>query len=651
MLSARSQDAAAALRKYGELIVRAGGEIRGAIQSLTAGPGLQLADWHTEAGYQQAALGEFRNRCRAASQASVEQFADWANLCESRAHLIKNGAKDLSGAIVCSDVRREVAELCYHRLYLRSLIHAAEEKTPELRSWTGVRMQNAQSRLVQLDQDHIKRSTQLLIKRLTAREIPIGVSRGAKKDLTERSLIENEAGKQTRHIPLRSLFARAFSAAVALKPCFMMSPASVSQFLAQNPSAFDLVVIDEASQMRPEDALATLARGKQLIVVGDPMQLPPTTFFDSVQDEVPDDDEKDDLTVDTESILDLGLSKLRPARDLRWHYRSRHESLIAFSNREFYRDRLIVFPSPVAKATHVGIQYLHVIDGLYRASLNSNEAAAVVKTVADLIRENPNRSIGVVAVNQPQRDLLSDEFDRLFAEDAAMEHYRAHWSGTLEEFFVNNLENVQGHERDVIVISTVYGPEVQGGPVMQRFGPINSKMGHRRLNVLFTRAKELVVLVTSLQSEAIKVQPTSPPGVLALKRYLEYARSGRLDGGQSGGRSYDSPFETEVADVLAQLGHRAQPQVGVAGFFIDLAVRHPTLTDHYVLGIECDGATYHSAKSARDRDRLRQEILERLGWRLHRVWSTDWYQNREREVERLKHSVINAIQLATAKVS
>lgn len=227
-----------------------------------------------------------------------------------------------------------------------------------------------------------------------------------------------------------------------------------------------------------------------------------------------------------------------------------------------------------------------------------------------------------------------------------MEEFRARWSGTLGEFFINNLENVQGHERDVIVISTVYGRSAPDGPVFQRFGPINSKVGHRRLNVLFTRARELVVLISSMQSEDIKVESTSAPGVIALKSYLEYARSGRLDGGERTGRSADSPFEEEVAYQLTLMGHGIEPQVGVAGYFIDMAVRHPTAQNHYVLGIECDGATYHSARCARDRDRLRQEILESLGWRLHRIWSTDWYRARDREIDRLKRIVADAIARA-----
>jgi very-short-patch-repair endonuclease len=209
----------------------------------------------------------------------------------------------------------------------------------------------------------------------------------------------------------------------------------------------------------------------------------------------------------------------------------------------------------------------------------------------------------------------------------------------LEEFFVKNLENVQGDERDIIVISTVYGPETPGGPVHQRFGPINSNVGHRRLNVLFTRAKERVVLVSSLKAEDIVISEASKPGVRALKRYLEYARSGRLEQGVTGHGTFESPFELEVAGVLQAHGFEVEPQVGVAGYRIDLAVRSRTNRDHFIVGIECDGATYHSAKSARDRDRLRQEILERLGWRLYRIWSADWFLHRDREVRRLAEHI------------
>lgn len=646
LLSGQVSQAIGTLEQYARPAKEAVQKARGLISALESEAGLVLGEWAGVALIDGVSPRSLQSLATQSANANSERYGEWANVCEPRGFLRANGAGTVADALVREDIPGDRAEDCYLRLYYRGLIHAAAEKAPELRSWNGVRMQNARARLAQLDRAHIKNSAAILIQSLASREIPKGISRGAKRDLTEQALIENEVGKQTRHVPIRSLLARAFNAAVALKPCFMMSPASVSQFLSAESASFDLVVIDEASQMRPEDALASLARTKQLVVVGDPMQLPPTTFFDSVEEEMPDDQDRDDLTVDTESILDLGLSRLRPARDLRWHYRSRHESLIAFSNRQFYNDRLIVFPSPVAKAAHLGIQFIHVADGYYRASLNLNEAARVVRTVQELVKENPNRSVGVVSINQPQRDLLADEFDRVCAQDPSMEEFRARWSGTLGEFFINNLENVQGHERDVIVISTVYGRSAPDGPVFQRFGPINSKVGHRRLNVLFTRARELVVLISSMQSEDIKVESTSAPGVIALKSYLEYARSGRLDGGERTGRSADSPFEEEVAYQLTLMGHGIEPQVGVAGYFIDMAVRHPTAQNHYVLGIECDGATYHSARCARDRDRLRQEILESLGWRLHRIWSTDWYRARDREIDRLKRIVADAIARA-----
>jgi very-short-patch-repair endonuclease len=373
------------------------------------------------------------------------------------------------------------------------------------------------------------------------------------------------------------------------------------------------------------------------------MQLPPTSFFDGTQDALPDDNEEY-VDIDTESVLDQALSSWRPHRELNWHYRSRHHSLIAFSNKEFYGNRLVVFPSPAAQSARFGIEHLYVEKATYASSLNPLEAETVVKHVKQLIRLRPDSSIGVVAINQAQRDLLKDHFDREFAEDDELEEYRARWSDTLGEFFVKNLENVQGDERDIIVISTVYGPAEIGGKVAQRFGPINSKTGHRRLNVLFTRAKEKVVLVTSLRPEDILAENTAAPGVQAFKGYLEYARSGRLETGMHDtGRSPESPFEEEVIEVIRELGYQAHPQVGVAGYFIDIAVRHPLNREHFMLGIECDGATYHSAKSARDRDRLREEVLSRLHWQLHRIWSTDWFHNRDREVKRLDARIKEAV--------
>ena len=351
------------------------------------------------------------------------------------------------------------------------------------------------------------------------------------------------------------------------------------------------------------------------------MQLPPTSFFDRV-DSVPDDEIDEEEIVDNESILDLALSEFRPARELRWHYRSRHESLVAFSNRRFYENRLIVFPSPLdpdrdKREPKLGV-YHHFVAGKYKGHVNIAEAQAVAEAAIVLMAAEPDRSLGIVTLNQPQRDVLLEEMERLVPREAAVQQYVERWESTLEPFFVKNLENVQGDERDVIFISTVYGPDAATGMVMNRFGPINGTHGHRRLNVLFTRAKNRVEVFTSMRPNDIRTTDGSQQGVHALKAYLEYAESGRLEAGEASGREPDSEFEELVCDRLRQKGFEVVPQVGVAGYFIDLAVRHSKRSG-YLLGIECDGASYHSSRSARDRDRLRQEVLERLKWNIYRI--------------------------------
>jgi len=389
--------------------------------------------------------------------------------------------------------------------------------------------------------------------------------------------------------------------------------------------------------MRPEEALGSIVRTDQTVIVGDPMQLPPTSFFDRADHFIGTEDEAEEI-IDSESILDLALATYRPARELRWHYRSRHESLIAFSNRKFYDDKLIVFPSPLdpdkaKRKPQFGV-FNHFVGGKYKSSLNLIEAQAVAEAAVAFMRDNLDRSLGVVTLNQPQQEMLLGEIDRLVARDPRAAKYREKWESTLEYFFVKNLENVQGDERDVIFISTVYGPDADTGVVMNRFGPVNSNVGHRRLNVLFTRAKERVDLFTSMRSGDVKITDGASLGIKTLKSYLEYAETGKLEQGVLTGREPDSEFEIFVRDRLAQHGFEVVPQVGVAGYFIDLAVKHPKRSG-YLLGIECDGAMYHSSKSARDRDRLREEVLIGLKWNIYRIWSTDWFADPQQQFNRL----------------
>ena len=457
-----------------------------------------------------------------------------------------------------------------------------------------------------------------------------GISNGKVASYTEMGLINNEINKKTRHAPIRQLVRRASKSLVALKPCFMMGPHSVAQYLPPGLLEFDLVVMDEASQIKPQDALGTIARGKQLIVVGDPKQLPPTSFFDKT---VENDGEDTTAIEQSESILDVSFPMFN-ARRLRWHYRSRHESLIAFSNQEFYDSNLIVFPSPSSKSDEFGIKFTHVKSGRFVNQHNIEEAKVIAEAVRNHLLHRPYESLGVVAMSAKQREQIERCVEELSKDDSQFRDALAENANTEEALFLKNLENVQGDERDVIYISCTYGPQEAGAAHMpQRFGPINSAAGGRRLNVLFTRSKKRMHVFSSMTEGHIVASETSSPGVHALKSFLSFAQTGKLQQQKHTGKQPDSDFEISVMNALKLEGFNCVPQVGVTGYFIDLAVQDPGQPGRYLMGIECDGATYHSAKSARDRDRLRQSVLEGLGWNIKRIWSTDWFKNPQAQLK------------------
>ena len=450
----------------------------------------------------------------------------------------------------------------------------------KLGSHSGLSHEQLRQRYQQLDRRILELRRREIACALLGREIPEGVGRGRASEFTELALIRRQIGLQRRHVPLRDLFHRAGNAIQALMPCFMMSPMSVAQYLAPEGLRFDLVVMDEASQIRPEDATGAIARGKQIVVVGDPKQLPPTPFFEKVdRDDTVEDDGSEEAEVQDlagqESILDLARAPYQPVRQLRWHYRSQHESLIAFSNKEFYERSLIVFPSPHGNHPKFGVHSVEVA-GVYDRSLNPREAEEVLAAARIFMRECSDRSLGIVAMNKPQQELIQRMMDELCATDVEAEAYRLRWEQTLEPLFVKNLENVQGDERDVIFISTVYGRDAAGN-FFQRLGPINGAYGHRRLNVLFTRAKQEIRLFTSMKASDLRIEATTRWGVKALKHYLAYAKDGHSEVGEPTEREPDSEFERWVIELLREQGYEVVPQLGVAGYFIDLAVRHPIL--------------------------------------------------------------------------
>lgn len=522
----------------------------------------------------------------------------------------------------------------------QSIGRAVYQAFPELSRFNGSSHEKTRDAYRVIDAEIIALTGRDFASQIERRtKVPEGQRGSTVGDYTEMHLLRREINKQRRHIPIRQLVKRAGRALLELKPCFMMGPLSVAQYLEQGALKFDLVVMDEASQLRPEEALGAIARGTQLVVVGDPKQLPPTSFFDRMLDAGDDEDEDEAPAAITgmESILDICQQLFTPVRSLRWHYRSHHESLIAFSNHHFYKN-LVVFPSPYARNPGLGVKYRYVRGGVYKDRQNIPEAQRIVDAILEHMLKRPDESLGVVTLNQAQRELIEELLDKKLKTFAEGAEFMAHWEAEGWPFFVKNLENVQGDERDVIYISTTFGKAVGTDKVRQNFGPISRPDGWRRLNVLFTRSKRRIELFTSMAPEDIVVDEKTPLGTKALRDYLDFAKRGTLVTTDEGVRDPDSDFEISVAKVLTSMGYEVKPQLGVAGFFIDMAVRNPDRPGEFLAGIECDGATYHSGFSVRDRDRIRQEILEALGWRgkIYRIWSTDWFYNPRQEAERLR---------------
>jgi hypothetical protein len=486
-------------------------------------------------------------------------------------------------------------------------------------TWSGVQLDGMRQRIRQLQRELNELRRQSLAATAASVPIPRGRGSGPVASWTDGALLGNECAKKTRHVPIRELMRRAGDAVLTLTPCLMMSPLSVAQFLDDPGLQFDLVVIDEASQLRPEDALGALLRARQVVVVGDEQQLPPTEFFRKVnqdKDGTTEDNFEDETP--TESVLDLALGRLASARVLQWHYRSRHHSLIEFSNQHFYDGKLVVAPAPRTAGPTLGVS-IQRVQGVYEASTNELEADAVVTTVLGLVREHPNRSIGVVALNQPQADLLREKLEAKLADGAAS--YVERWKNTLESFFVKNLENVQGDERDIIVISMTFGPD-PNGRVYQRFGPINGANGHRRLNVLFSRAKYQVVVVSSMGAEDIEIRPTSQRGVHALKEYLAHVR--RPSTGAAPRLTQGSNRYARLTEEIERHGFDTETDVGTPRLTLEVGVRHGAAPGEFLAGLEVDAGGWVGPERAPDRDGTRMLVLENLGWNVVSTWTADW---------------------------
>lgn len=533
----------------------------------------------------------------------------------------------------------------YERAFWQTLLEVGFQEVPVLAGFNSITHERSISKFKDLDHQSSKLATYQVAIKLYHRR-PRIVSEMRNAGSAEIALLMKEFKKQ-RIKPLRRLFSQSPNAILEIKPCLMMSPLTISQYLDPQVFKFDLVIFDEASQIRMEDALGAIFRAKQVIVVGDEQQLPPTRFFDA-WDSGDDYDEEDEISdaVDYESILTRAEGEpraFRPVR-LRWHYRSLHEELIAFSNKRFYDNYLFTFPNPEQNGNKA-VSFVHVQDGIYdrgRSRTNIVEARKVASSCFDFARQHPNWSLGVVTFSEAQKQIIKDEVDRLLLQAPELAEFFAEDRENGEPFTVKNLELIQGDERDSIFFSFGYGKD-QTGAFTQNFGPLNQNAGRRRLNVAVTRARRSVCLFSSVLPEDLT---SDTLGVQLMKEYMTLARDGlsALYGNPTTGESIgetESLFEEAVASRLRKEGLEVHSQIGCSGYRIDLGIVDPVLPGRYVLGVECDGASYHSGKTVRDRDRLRQEVLESLGWNIMRVWSRSWNENPNKEIQK----ILNAVRL------
>ncbi|MHC4378872.1 MAG: AAA domain-containing protein, partial [Planctomycetota bacterium] len=572
-----------------------------------------------------AALGERLNLTAGALDGTWEQLAerlerwranlprwrDWSALVEACTDGRALGLAPLVEAYLSGEIAREQLAAVHEHSAAVALWERAIAADERLRRFRGFEHAAVVERFQLLDERHAELARDRVAQVLSERVPDLGAP-GAEMDLLRRQF-----QLKRRHRPLRQLFQEMPETLRRLKPVVLMSPLSVARYLDPGIEPFDVVVFDEASQIPPWDAVGAIARGRQVVVVGDSKQLPPTTFFDTLGDEDDEEPDEQDL-VELESILDEMVAAGLPQLYLRWHYRSRHESLIAFSNHHYYENRLLTFPSPAGTGDGLGVEWRPIPDGRYdrgRSRTNRAEAEAVVAELLHCLKEDPERSVGVVTFSMPQQRLVEDLLDAARAQRPDLEPAFGHEDPP----FVKNLENVQGDERDVMLFSIGYGPD-ESGRVSMNFGAINRNGGERRLNVAVTRAKRRLVVFSTLTAEHLDLDRTRALGVAHLKSFLAYAARGAavLNPNLSAPERANHPgaFESEVAAVLREAGHTVHERIGVSGYRIDLGVVDPTQADRYLIGIECDGSTYYDSRTARERDKGRTQVLGFLGWRL-----------------------------------
>ncbi|HWI62988.1 MAG TPA: AAA domain-containing protein [Symbiobacteriaceae bacterium] len=547
------------------------------------------------------------------------------------------GLSDLPADLRRRQVNPELWIPTFRHAWWASCLDQARLKDPALAAFSGRTHSEVVAEFRLLDRKRIQVAADR-VKRKMAEHAIAAMNQFPDQDL----LVRREAEKKSRHMPLRKLLATAPDVLTALFPCFMASPLSVSQLMDAGRRYFDVVMFDEASQILPEDAVPSLLRGDQVAVAGDEHQLPPTIFFADGSDGAEEDGGDPAATAGFESFLNL-TAALLPQRMLQWHYRSQDETLIAFSNRHIYGEGLVTFPGrgSLQSVEHVLVESAGG-DGQEESS--TAEVQRVVALILDHARTRPTESLGVITMGIKHAVRLQAALDEALRGQPELEPFFDHQRQ--DRFFIKNLERVQGDERDAIILSIGYGKD-RSGKLPYRFGPLLQEGGHRRLNVAITRARKRMTVVSSFTHMDMDPSRSTKRGVELLRLFLQFAAAhgGETpERGAAGGAV--AAFEADILHALQEAGINAVPHLGVSSYKLDLACLHPTKPGRFVLAIECDGETYHAAPTARDRDRLRQQHLEALGWRFHRVWSTDWFLRRPEELERLLTAYREAVAAA-----
>lgn len=561
--------------------------------------------------------------------ARIGELSDWVQFQSLREECDRSGLADFVAEVLRKRIGPDILELALKKRLRVLQLDEIYRQRPRLGSFQWRDQEELVQSFKDLDRRLMRTFAQMVRASIIERQPNLrGTGAG------QVGFLNRELTKQKRHKPLRELFSQAGNVVLDIMPCLLMSPLSVATYLPKDSVRFDVVIFDEASQMPAEEAIGSVLRGRQLIVAGDPNQLPPSRFFERSLEGTESGLEDEDVDPLESVLQDCDAASMQPSA-LQWHYRSRHESLIAFSNAEFYENSLVIYPSPMSPPPDgVGVSFSFVENAIYGKGTNRDEARRVAELIErHLDRWGSQRSLGVIALSVVQADVVMEEVERLLLSRPDLETYIR--SETEEPFFVKPLENVQGDERDSIIITVGYGKDGEG-ILSHNFGPINNDGGERRLNVAVTRAKWHLTLVSSIQASDIDESRVSRRGPKVLKRYLAFAKDGRLPPDTSGPSGvWDSPFEQAVGEVLSRNGLEVDRNVGVSKYRIDLGIKNPRHPGTYLLGVECDGATYHRSIVARDRDRLRQQVLENLGWKIHRIWSTDWIRDQRGAVQRV----------------